>query len=183
MIPDLLLAIVLLGLPLVLLSWFLFEWLFASGEISPDADRKALSAQLKKARRKISRQERSNTHYVYDKWMWFGSGFYGLAGLWTFAVIEITQLIDFLVNFPGWRELTSGGLVDFLIDFALNQLGNMLQGLVWFSWWPADSTLVWILVAYLGYWCGVELARRGIAIPVAGLYQWLLRLKSGKARD
>ncbi|MEX2470299.1 MAG: hypothetical protein WD396_11130 [Pseudohongiellaceae bacterium] len=173
---DLFMAALLLGLPMVVLSWFLFLWLFASGEVSPEGDRKAITSELKKARKKIAQKERSNAHYVYDKWMWFGSGFYGLAGLWTFAVIEIMQLFGFLLDFPGWSRLLENGLPSFIIEFLVNQLVNLLQGLVWFSWWPAESILLWLLVAYLGYWSGVELARRRVAPPRAAVKQWGQRL-------
>ena len=175
---DLFTAALLLGLPMAVLSWFVFLWLFASGEISADGDRKTISSELKKARKKIARKERSNARYVYDKWMWFGGGFYGLAGLWTFALIEIGQLFGFILDFPGWSRLAEEGLAGFIIDFLINQLGNLLQGLVWFTWWPADSILLWLLVAYLGYWSGVELARRRMTLPIALPTQWRQRLSA-----
>ncbi|MDP6413473.1 MAG: hypothetical protein QGG54_00280 [Gammaproteobacteria bacterium] len=98
--------------------------------------------------------------------MWFGSGFYGLAGLWTFAVIEIGQFFGFIFNFPGFSVLFGDGLIAFLVDLGLNQLSNVIQAFVWFSYWPSDSIIIWILVAYLGYWVGVELARRHVELPI-----------------
>jgi len=162
LLADVFLALLILGLPVALMSWFIFHWLFSSAGLERQGDRKTLAAQVKKARKKISRQKRSNARYIYEKWMWFGSGFYGLAGLWTFALIEVKQFAEFVLEFPGWSVLLQGGLVGFLINFLINQLGNLFQGLFWFTWWPADSILVWVLVAYLGYWTGVELARRQV---------------------
>lgn len=163
---DLLQALILLGAPMVALSWFLFTWMFNTGEIDREDDRKAISARLKKMKKSVAAREHKNSNYVYEKWTWFGSGFYGLAALWTFAVIEIVQFFDFVFDFPGLAVLFEDGLVGFIVDFLLNQLGNVVQAFVWFSFWPADSIWIWILIAYLGYWAGVEMARRHIELPV-----------------
>ncbi len=161
---DLILAVTVLGLPVLAFSWFLFLKLFQSGSLGRELDRKTLTAEMKKFGKAASKNKASKSRYFYDKWMWFGGGFYGLAGLWTFAVIETQQAITFAIDFPGFAAMTENGVISFLINFALNQLGNLLQGLVWFTWWPADSILLWIGVAYLGYWVGIELARRQVQI-------------------
>ena len=84
----------------------------------------------------------------------FGSGFYGLAGLWTFTIIEIGDFFSFIWNFPGIGVLFEDGVLDFIISLLINQLGNFITALLWFGYWPGDdhSTLIWILIAYLGYW-------------------------------
>lgn len=173
-ILDLFQAILLLGAPLVALSWFLFTWLFSSGEIDRSADHKTITSRLKKIKKVVADKENQNANYVYEKWSWFGTGFYGLAGLWTFAVIEITQFFSFIFNFPGFEALFGDGIVDFLIEFMINQFGNVIQAFVWFTYWPADSIIIWILIAYLGYWVGVELARRNIEFPLG---RWRTRLE------
>ncbi len=170
---DLLQSIVMLGVPLAALSWFMFSWLFSSGEIDREDNHKVISTRLKKIRKSIAKKEKQNTHYVYDKWMGFGSGFYGLAGLWTFAAIEISQFFSFIFNFPGFALLFEDGIIGFIISFLLNQLGNVISAFIWFTYWPADSILIWVLVAYLGYWVGVELARRKVELPIEA---WLEKL-------
>jgi len=127
-------------------------------------------------KKSVAAKEHKNSIYVYDKWMWFGSGFYGLAGLWTFAAIEISQFFGFIFNFPDFSVLFGDGLIAFLIELGLNQLGNVIQAFVWFSYWPSDSMLIWILVAYLGYWAGVELARRHVEFPIDD--DWLQKIQS-----
>ena len=97
---DLFQAIILLGGPLVALSWFIFSWLFSSGEIGREDDHKTITSRLKKLKKVVADNENQNANYVYEKWSWFGTGFYGLAGLWTFAVIEISQFFGFIFNFP-----------------------------------------------------------------------------------
>ncbi len=172
MLLDLLLAVTCLGAPLALASWFLFSWLFDNGDLDRELDSEALKESIKHLKSSAISvgAKQSKTRFVYDKWMWFGSGFYGLAGLWTFAVIEVTQFIEFLFSAATWGELFSGGAVSFLIDFLLNQLGNMLQGLIWFTYWPSGSMLLWVLVAFLGYRIGLQGAKQGFRF--AALARW-----------
>ena len=162
---------------MVVLSWFIFSWLYSSGEIDRKADRKAISARVKKMKKSFEKKDSQNANYVYDKWMWFGSGFYGLAGLWTFAIVEISDLFSFVFNFPGLSSLFAEGVISLIVSVLLNQLGNVITAFVWFSYWPADSIIVWLLVAYIGYWVGVELARRGLELPIEA---WLEKLPNKK---
>lgn len=156
---DLLLAVATLGLPLAALSWFLFSLLFETGEIGRDANRKLISARVNELKKSAAKTP-GVSNALYNKWMWMGSGFYGLAGLYTLVIIELRELFGFLANLSAVPGYFSDGIVSFLIGFLTNQIGNMVQAFVWWGYWPADSVVVWVLVAYLGYWVGVELARR-----------------------
>lgn len=176
-ILDLIEAWIKLGIPMVVLSWFIFSWLYSEGEIDREASRKAISARIKGMKKSFEKKDEDKPNYVYDKWMWFGSGFYGLAALWSFAVIEISDLFSFIFNFPGLAALFEDGILGFIIDLALNQVGNIISAFVWFGYWPAESTLMWVLVAYVGYWAGVEMARRGIELPID---EWLEKLSIKK---
>lgn len=176
-ILDLIEAFIKLGVPMVVLSWFIFSWLYSAGEIDRQANRKAISARIKKMKKSFEKKEETNANYVYDKWMWFGSGFYGLAGLWSFAVIEISDMLSFIFNFPGLAIVFEDGITGFLVALALNQVGNIIAAFFWFGYWPAESTLAWVLVAYIGYWAGVEMARRGIELPIE---EWLEKLSIKK---
>jgi hypothetical protein len=96
MIVDILKAIIELGLPLALLSWLIFMRLFISGELDRQSDRKGIERGVKKIKasfkgeKKRTFAEKSKTDLVFEKWMYFGSGFYGLAALWTLVVIEVS---------------------------------------------------------------------------------------------
>lgn len=184
LILDLLESILKLGLPMAGLSWFLFFQLYHSGHVDRGADRKAIKSQVKalragfKARAKTKVRDevssRKKADIVYDKWMWFGSGFYGLAALWTFVIIEITEIFNFIFGFPGWAVLFSDGVISLVVDLLINQIQNLVTAFVWFSFWDADSIWLWVLMAWLGYWVGVEAARRESEIPVAG---WIEKLR------
>tara|TARA_X000000950_G_C13884272_1_gene648231 strand:+ start:1044 stop:1562 length:519 start_codon:yes stop_codon:yes gene_type:complete len=148
-----------LGLPMVALSWVIFSWIFLSGEIDCQDKRDAIKTQVKKLKTLSSLDGNRGKRYLYDKWVWFGSGFYGLAGIWALIVIEVGELVGFLSNLGSFSGLGEISIVSLIIEFLINQLGNLLQAFLWWGYWPADSMLVWLGVAYLGYWIGVELAR------------------------
>ena len=137
----------------------IFSWIFLSGEIDRQEKRDAIKAQVKKLKTLPSLDGNRGKRYLYDKWVWFGSGFYGLAGIWTLIVIELGELLGFLSNLSSFSGFGDTSIVGLVIDFFIDQLGNLLQAFLWWGYWPADSILVWLGVAYLGYWVGVELAR------------------------
>ena len=57
------------------------------------SDRKGIEHGVKKIKasfkgeKKRTFAEKSKTDLVFERWMYFGSGFYGLAALWTLVVI------------------------------------------------------------------------------------------------
>lgn len=184
MIVNILKAIIELGLPLALLSWLIFMRLFVSGELDRQADRKGIERGVKKIKasfkseKKKTFAEKSKTDLVFEKWMYFGSGFYGLAALWTFLVIEVGELIGFVFNFPGFDVLFGDGLISFLFNLGMNQLSNLISAFVWFSYWDG-SMLIWTLVAYAGYLAGIKAARRNLKVSKETLLEQVRRRPRG----
>jgi len=154
-------AIVKLGLPMAVLSWLIFHWLFSDGSLGRDVKHKALKSQLKGQEKRLKNSGNKKAQLFYNRWAWFGGGFYGLAGLWTFLVIEIGDLANFL-SAGNYLAGIDSNIIDFVISILINQLTNSIQALLWFSYWPGpgESMLIWIAAGYLGYWVGVEMARR-----------------------
>jgi len=154
-------ALLKLGLPCLLGSWIIFYWLFAEGRIGRDVRHRAIKAALKDNKKALKKSDDKKVRLIYNRWAWFGGGFYGLAGFWTFLVIETVDLITFLTG-GNYLSAVSGNLLDLVISFLINQLANSIKALLWFSYWPGpgESMLIWIAAGYLGYWCGIELARR-----------------------
>jgi hypothetical protein len=153
-------AILTFGLPLAFLSWMVFDWMYSDGQLDREDDPKLIKSKLKNIKQDFKTRGTGQGNFLYRKWMWFGGGFYGLAGLWTFVATEIVDIARFLQQFtdPGYF---AGGLIDLLMRFLMNQLGNLINAALWFTYWPGEneSTLVWVFVAYAGYWIGVRLAR------------------------
>jgi hypothetical protein len=176
---DLLEAMVKLGIPLFLFSWLLFTKLYDGGEINRDGNNQQFKQQLKafnkSSKKKAKRSERTPVDRVMGHWVSFGGGFYGLAALWTFVVIEIKDIFSFVFYFPGLDVLFEDGLVRLAVSILVNQITNAISAVVWFSYWPAQSILIWVLVAYFGYWLGMDLAKKGVAIPIE---KWLQSTKA-----
>lgn len=152
-----------------------FFWLYRDGSLDRQSSRKNIAADIKQMKtsfdedKKVKKKKRqlSRENYVYEKWMWFGSGFYGLTALWTFVVVEVSQFFSFIFDFPGADALFGGGLLSFVIEFSINQLGNIITAFIWFTFWlDGDSILICFLVTYFGYWCGIELAKQGLEFPL-----------------
>jgi hypothetical protein len=154
-----------LGLPMLVLSWFLFNWLYNNGNVDRKADQKSTKEQLKNLAKSFKKEKKSTDQsqaaYVYSRWAAFGGGFYGLAALWTFVVIEVSQTIRFVLRFPGFAELFEDGFLDFLVELIIGQLGNVVSAFVWFAYWPSETMILWVVVAYFGYRLGMELAKQG----------------------
>lgn len=174
---DLLSAIIKLGLPVAGLSWFLFSQLYSSGSVDRKADRKTIKSHIKLLHKEAKANKKQKVNLVYDNWMWFGSGFYGLVALWTFVIVELQDIYNFVFHNPGIEALFSEGLIGLIVNMVINQFQNIVTAFVWFSFWDADSIPLWVLVAYAGYWVGVEMARRDLhtQIPTA---TWIERIRS-----
>ncbi len=169
-------ALIKLGIPMVLLSWFIFNWLYGDGDLDRKADRKTINAQAKSMKKTFKKKKGGGReHYVLGKWMWFGSGFYGLAALWTFLVIELQDIFRLMLNPSRIGDAFESGLIAGAIEILMNQIGNLVSAFVWFGYWADGGVVIWLLVAYFGYWVGIELARRDDDLPIQA---WLKKLRS-----
>lgn len=168
--PEVLEASLKLGLPMVMLSWLVFSKLYREGRLEVDANRKEAEAALKAQRKeKKANPSASSTEKdaLFDKWMWLGGGFYGLAGLWTLLIVEVTDITRFIVGLPQFVQSFDGGIFDLVKMFIANQLSNLVAAFAWFTYW-ADGKFIayWMLVAYLGYLAGMQLAKRKDLVEV-----------------
>ena len=164
--PNLLRAVFELGLPVAALSWLLFYRLYHRGELARDADRRSIRTHLKQLRKASKNGDKAHEHHLHSKWMKFGGGFYGVAALWTLLVIETSGVVDVIVHPSSIEKMFEGGILKFLIDWAIGQGATFVQAITWFNWWSGDkqSSAVWFLVAMGGYVAGLELARYESAI-------------------
>jgi len=163
---DIFLSIIKLGLPVSVLSWIVFFQIYNRGDIDRTADRKAINSHIKALRATYKSKKKHKINIVQDKWMRFGGGFYGLAALWTFLIIELTDAFNFIFHNPGTDALFGDGAASLLFEALSNQLENFISAFVWFSYWNVDSIVVLVLTAYAGYWLGIEVARRQSLTPV-----------------
>ena len=167
MIAQLFKLVLALGLPMAILSYFLLHWSYESGRLSRESDRKTDRAALKEMKKEArkNRKKIPPTNVVHRKWLRFGGGFYGAAGLWTLLVVELADLFSLIVDWPGLGEIFAGGPVGFLIRFIHNQIGNFVTAITWFDYWSditgdANIGLVF-LVAIGSYSLARRAARKG----------------------
>ena len=145
---------------MAVITWLIFSWLYRENMLDINADRKTTATELKLANKAFKKEKGKKKNYLYGEWLWFGSGFYGLAALWTFIVVELKDLFYFIFAFPGFEALFGNGIVSFLIAAILNQIGSIGSAFTWFHYWTDNSVLIWIAAAYLGYMAGIQMAKR-----------------------
>ena len=152
------------ALPIAALSYLLFHWSIKSGRLTKTGDHKAHRAQLK-ALKKTTKEKKTKTgNPVHNKWLKFGGGFYGVVALWTFAVVEMTEVFQFFMNFTSVTEMAMNISPNLVIGFFINSLMNFITAIAWPAYWldEFDSGLIllWLIAAYAGYAIGRNIARR-----------------------
>lgn len=149
-----------LGLPMAVLSWLMFNWMYGAGQLPREAGHKAIREHLTMLRKHHQTSKPKNGNYLYKQWLFFGGGFYGLAVLWTLLVIEASELAGFLYNFD-LTALLADGVIALAVNFVVAQVGNIITALLWFGYWPSGSQAVvpWLAMAYGGYLIGIHFAR------------------------
>jgi hypothetical protein len=161
MLSELPRAILQIGLPVAALSWLLFYRLYSRGELARDADRKAISANLKSIRKAQKESKSTSDSLLHAKWMKFGGGFYGVAAAWTLIYIEASGVVGVVLHPSTVQDTFRNGIVDFIVRQISGQVSTFVDAATWFNWWPGrgHNPIVWFGVAYVAYIAGIELAR------------------------
>lgn len=146
-----------LGIPVALLTWYLFSRLYDLGHLNNEQKPQDAFKELKKRSKK---EGLIDDNFLQKRWMKFGGGYYGLTALWTFVVIELSELTQFIGNFPGFDSLLADGVFTFVINVLVNQLMNVIAAFVWFTYW-SELVLACLAVSYGGYLLGMHAAQRG----------------------
>ncbi len=162
MLIQILQAFIALGLPVAILSWLVLRQLYDKGKLNRTDDHKQVAANLKELKKRNRESKELGQNLIQTKWMQFGGGFYGLAALWTFVVIEVTDVFRLITDFPGFAALFEGGVISLLVSLLVNQIQNLVAAFVWFRFWAGDgsSIPIWFAIAYAGYLAGMYAARR-----------------------
>ena len=186
LIIDLLVIILAFGLPVAVLTWYLFLRLYNGGDLDRSLGRGELRPHLKAIRKQRKDKEARDTHFIHDRWMKFGGGFYGLATVWTLVVVEVADAGRLLWSFPGFAALFEDGVIRFLVAALINQIENLVTAVTWFLYWGnnGDGNLfIAPIVGYVAYLLGMRLAREDIPLDKAGIRTFLKNLTSSKDPD
>jgi hypothetical protein len=177
-------ALLLAGVPVGLASYFLFSWVLRRRQLGSATSLKQVEQAIKLQSKERKRQQKQlrragvanmladGTHLspasgldlVHNKWLAFGGGFYGVAGLLTYVVVELGDLRNFLLGFESVWMLISGFGVQMLVDLLVNALQNFVVAIAWPAYWlseiRSDYIWIWFVAAYAAYWGGARLALR-----------------------
>lgn len=153
-------AILMLGLPVAALAFAMTWWALRRGIFEARDDVETLNKEIQ-AFGKKKKEEKPRLNPVHDKWFKFGGGFYGLVGLYTYALVEWREVLDLVAGIP---DLVLRFQLDVLINFFIESLTNFITAVTWPLYWMEVSSRAqfwhWFVIAYAGYWAGMSLAQR-----------------------
>lgn len=155
-------AILKVGVPVGLASYGLAWWALKNHYIGRADTLKSLEKAVKKrSKDKALKKEGDPFH---RKWLAFGGGFYGVAGLLTYAVVELTEVRDFILQLGGILDMIRNISFDLVIQLFVGAIKNFVVAIAWPLYWlseiQSDRIWVWFIVAYGAYWAGSTLALR-----------------------
>jgi len=170
MIQTLIIAIFKAGLPVALATYALIWWALKNQHLDSFVSVAEMEQQIKqqkkdkKSSKKNGTRDSKKTDMVHGKWLAFGGGFYGVVALLTYAVIELGEIRDFLLQFESISAFFANISFNMLIGLIIDAFMNFILALAWPWYWLGDISgpyiWVWFLVAYGGYWVGTRLALR-----------------------
>lgn len=155
---ELIWLVAVLGLPAFTLAWFIFDRLFERGTL----DRTANDQELEAGAKSYFKSKKETESSFFDRQITkLGGGAYGIAALWTLIVLEISDAIAFIAEFPGFSELLEQGIVSLVIRFLVNQLDAFITALLWFTWWPDSGIgiVVSFAIAWFAYMAALRVAK------------------------
>jgi hypothetical protein len=188
-LSELLRATFELGLPVAALSWLLFYRLYSRGVLARDADHKTIGESLKTIQKEQKESDEKPDSIVHAKWMKFGWGFYGVAAAWTLIYNEASGIVGVVLHPSSVLKMFDKGLGGFIEQKISGQVTSIVDAATWFSWWPGPrhGPVVWVVVAYVAYTAGLNLARyetglgsRVVEIDSRTWWRSLLPFKKGR---
>jgi hypothetical protein len=153
-------AVLKLGLPVFVVSWWVIRRRYQKGDITPGANHRTVKSNLKKFRKKWRKDEKSEYNLLENKWMRFGGGFYGITALITFMVIELGELAGLFANIADIGNLFSNGVIEFAVSVLVNQILNFITAVIWFTYWADGdrSIFIWVGIPYISYLLAINFA-------------------------
>jgi len=169
MIQEFFIALFKVGLPVGLASYTLVWWALKKGYIGEVASLKSFEQEV--TRRRKDKKLKKEGDLFHRKWMAFGGGFYGVVGLLTYAVVELIEVRDFIMNLGGILEFIRNISIGVLVELFVGAIKNFVAAIAWPWYWlqeiRSDHIWIWFGVAYGGYWAGGRMALRKSDVQIA----------------
>lgn len=154
MIFELIKAILIAGLPVALISYYLIMLTRKKTQLK-STNAKQLKKELQTIDVQHDSQEPLWQSMLQKKFIKFGGGFYGILTLITYLHIEIYQLIQFVGNFSGFEGMFESGILRFIIGLIIEAVMNLVTAFMWPIYWPnflpIGSLWVWLIVSILAH--------------------------------
>jgi len=164
MIEDIVKAIFYAGFPIGIFSFLMVFYAYKKGYLSPEMTIKTAFKDKHNDDRQLSKKNKKSLVFFHSKWITFGGGFYGLIALVTFIYIELKQIFEFLINATGLQSFLDLFSISAFIGMFIDSIMNMIKAAIWFTYWPRvfemSNFFIWVLIAYLGYRVGANLAQK-----------------------
>ncbi|MBE9548330.1 MAG: hypothetical protein IMF09_02900 [Proteobacteria bacterium] len=158
------------GLPICVFTLAMVWWALHRGHFQETGDFKGLELEIKsmsKNGKKNSSKAKvpvsiKSSDIIHDKWIKFGGGFYGIAALFTWLVIEVTDIVEMIMNFGGFFKFLQNLNIGLIVHILIEGLTNFIAAIIWPVYWlkriDTTQTWLWFIAAYAGYWLGVKFA-------------------------
>ena len=171
---EVLWALLLVGAPITVFTLAIVWWALARGYFKESLDTRALQREIKAMSQNHKKNSKKNSkknkaeggavlHPVQKKWTKFGGGFYGIVAFFTYIIVEVTEIINMIMDFGGFIDFVKQLDLDVIINIFVDALMNFISAMVWPFYWmkriDTDQVWIWFLVAYGGYWLGLKLAQ------------------------
>lgn len=163
---DIVDAVLLAGIPLLIISFMLFAWGYKTNKIAPEEETPdQVESDPDDLTKKITEEPKTG-NFIFDKWFQFGGGYYGVMCMITFLHLELGELIELgtqLYNATGLGSLIQL-LIQSAIQLFLESILNLINAFLWWNHWanilpiPAGRGFTWLICSYVGYSVGQFLA-------------------------
>jgi hypothetical protein len=164
--PDLLNAILIVGLPVMAITFVLFAWAYYTGKVIPADDvLEDTEQQIDEMMDDLPEHKKSG-NFIMDKWFEFGGGYFGLMMLITFLHLEFMEILDLGSQLAGIDSVSSlvNSLIQISIQLMIESFMNFINAFMWWNHWSRElpiaegSGVLWLGVSYVGYVFGEWLA-------------------------
>ncbi len=165
--PEIIRALFIGGIPIALIAFALVLWAGRKGYVVKKKSEN-LDAKIENTSSEVLTEETSkdktNKHLVFDKWMTFGGGYYGIMAFITYIHVEVMDLYRAFAKFESFQQMIDALSFGFLIELILEAIFNFITAFTWFLYWDdvikIHNGWVWLLITYIAYSLGEWLAEQ-----------------------
>lgn len=162
------------GIPIALIAFALVMWAGRKGYVikkeSDDLDEEIENITNEVLGENKSKENNSK-HIVFDKWMTFGGGYYGIMAFITYIHVEVMDLYRAFAKFESFQQLLDALSINFLVGLIIEAVQNFVTAFTWFFYWDdvidIHNGWIWLGVTYAAYSLGEKLAEQRLKLEIA----------------